>query len=164
MTEQILEELELTDGQLEQPFAAYRPSRDQVELQVRRLQPKHFRRTTATQQGSNPREELREGKRLDQVVIGAQIQPKDAVVHAVASGQDQNGRLNVPLPERLQNLESVPSGQHQIENKQVEHFCISAKKPIFTGWGHYDVVVFRLQGRRDDLRQLALVFDDENPH
>src|ERR1019366_1087750 len=83
MTQQVFKQLKLAGRQLEEPFATYRPSRHQVQLEVRGLQTKDFGRTTAAQQRPNSSEELRQREGLDQVVIGAQIQAQDTVIHTV---------------------------------------------------------------------------------
>jgi hypothetical protein len=70
----------------------------------------------------------------------------------------------LPLPEGLQDLESASTGQHQVEDDQVEHLGIGAKEPLFASPGADDVVVLRLQRSGKNLRQLAPVFDDQNPH
>ncbi len=70
----------------------------------------------------------------------------------------------MPLPQRLQDLESAPPGQHQIQHDQVEHFGVRAEEPVLAGRRHDDVVVLRLQGRREHLGQLPFVFDDQHTH
>jgi hypothetical protein len=64
VAEQVFEELELAGGQLEQPFAANSPPRDQIELEVCCLRSKHFRRMSAPQQSANPGEEFGQGNGL----------------------------------------------------------------------------------------------------
>jgi hypothetical protein len=164
MAEQIFEELELARRQLEQSLTAHGASRHQIEFQVSRFQAKDFGRTTAAEQRPNPREELGQRKRLDQIVVGALIQAKDAIVDAVASGQNQDWRLQVPLPQGLQDFEPVPPRQHQIEYDQIEHFSVRAKKPVLARYGDDNVVMLCLQGRLEHLSQFPLIFDDQNAH
>ena len=109
-------------------------------------------------------EELRQRKWLDQIIVGAEIQTKNAIVDTVPGRKDQHRRFDVTLPECVQDFEPAPARQHQIENNEVEQLSVGAKEPVFAGMCHDHVVVLRLQGRRDNLRQLALVFDNENPH
>src|SRR5207245_690891 len=75
MTEQVFQELEFPRSQVEQPVASRRATGDEVHFQIGRLQPEYFRRTTAPQQGADAGEQLGQRKRLDQVVVGAQVQP-----------------------------------------------------------------------------------------
>ena len=70
----------------------------------------------------------------------------------------------MPLPQRLQDFESAPTWQHQVQDDEVEHLRIRAKEAIFTSRRNHDVVVLRLQRRRDDLRVFPLVFDDQDTH
>ena len=132
VTQQILEQLELPRGQVEEPLAADGAPAHQIHLQVGRLQTKRLRRTAAPQQRPNPRQQFRQRKGLDEIVVRAEIQAEHAIVHPVAGGQDQHRRVDVPLPQRLQDLEAAPSRKHDVEHDQVEGLGIRAKKPVLT--------------------------------
>ena len=129
MTQQIFEQVELAGGELDRPIAADDAARDEVDLQVARLQPKHVRRPAAAEHRADAREQLGQRERLDQIIVGAQVQPAHPIVDAVARGQDQHRRLDLALPQRLQDLEPAAARQHQVEHDQVERFCVGAEKP-----------------------------------
>jgi len=164
MSKQILQQLEFARGQIEQSLTARGAARHEVQLQVGSLQTKDIGRPATAKQGANPREQLRQREWLDQVIVGTQVEAEHAIVHAVTGGQNQDWRLDVPLPQRLQDFESAPTWQHQVQDDEVEHLRIRAKEPVFTSRRHDDVVVLRLQRRREDLREFSLVFDDQDTH
>src|SRR5260221_9387459 len=98
MSEQVLEQVEFSTSQLDRAVAAHHAAGDEVHFQVGGLQSKDLRRPTATEQGADAREQLRQGKRLDQVVIRPKIQPEDTIVDTVARRQNQHRRVDVTLP------------------------------------------------------------------
>ena len=60
--------------------------------------------------------------------------------------------------------QSVPPGQHQVQDDKVEDLGIRAKEAVLTGCRNHDVVVLRPQRRLDDLREFSFVFDDQDTH
>ena len=70
----------------------------------------------------------------------------------------------MPLPQGLQDFESVAAREHQVQHNQVEHLGIGAEEPVFAGRGDHDIVVLGLQRRCEDVRQFSFVFDDQHPH
>ena len=75
MAEQVLQELEFASGQVQQCVASGDSPRHEIQLQIRRLQAQHIRRPAAPEERANPREQLWQGKGLDQVVVGPEIEP-----------------------------------------------------------------------------------------
>src|SRR5206468_5946050 len=57
--QQVLEQLELTTGELKRSSAPNDAPRHEVHLEIRDLQPNDIRRTAATEQRANAREQLR---------------------------------------------------------------------------------------------------------
>ena len=70
--------------------------REVLEAQDRRRRP---RRAATAQQRAQPRQQLGEVEGLHEVVVGADVEPLDAVVHGVAGGQHQD-RRRVARPPR----------------------------------------------------------------
>src|SRR3954466_256664 len=105
MSQQVLEQIELAAGEIDQPVAADDPTADEIELEIGDLEPQRVGRSATTQQGANPGEELRQRERLHQVVTGAEIEPEHAIVDAVARGENQDRGIDAPPTEGLQNLQ-----------------------------------------------------------
>jgi len=77
----------------------------------------------AAQEAPQAGEELVEGERLDDVVVGAGVEPAHPVADRVACGEHEDGRPYAALPERAARLEPVDAGQHD-----VEHDCVVGRR------------------------------------
>src|SRR5204862_5808218 len=139
--EQVFEQLEFASGELQHVLAPFCATGHQVQLEVRCLQAEHFGRTATTKERPNARQKFRQGKWLDEVVIGAQIHAQDTIIHTVARSENEHRRFDVTLPERLQDFESAASRQHQVEHNKVEDLGIRAEKPILTCPSDDDLVM-----------------------
>ena len=164
MAQEILQQLELAHGQVEQVLASRRPTCHEIQLQVGSLQPEHLGRSTAAKERANPSQELRQRERLDEVVVGAAVQPEHAIVHTVPGGQNEDWCVDLALPQGLEDLDSAAARKHEIQKDQVEGFGVGAKEPVLPGRRHHDVIVLRLERRFENLRQFPFVFDDQDPH
>src|SRR5438093_11924563 len=133
MPQQILEQLEFANGQVERAIAACGAAGHQIDLEVRGLQSKHLGRSAAPQQGANARQQLGQREGLDEVIVSAQIETTHAVVDPIASRENQDRRLDVPLPERLEDLQSAASRQHQVEHDEIEGLGVRTEEPVLTG-------------------------------
>src|SRR5215213_974748 len=107
MSHKEFEQLELTGGELERDVgprdvASRRDHHEIVELQDFRI-----RRQRATEQSPNPGEELVEGKRLDQIVVRAGVQPLDTRRYIGSPGEHQDRQLTIPGAQATANLDAV---------------------------------------------------------
>src|SRR3954447_14268394 len=111
---QVLEQLELALGELDAPVGAVDLVRVGIELEVARGQRRGAARRAAAQQGAHAREELLALERLDQVVVGARVEPLDARLQRIPSGEHENRDVAVGA-QPLGHLEAVEAGQAQVE-------------------------------------------------
>jgi hypothetical protein len=128
------------------------------------FQAQHVCGPAAAQQSPDPREQFRKGKRLDQVVVGTEVQTEHPIVDPIASRQNEHRRLESALPQDLENLETAPTREHEIENHYVEQFGIGVEKAVFASRSNHHIVVLRLQPFGQRLCQLRLVLDNQDPH
>ena len=68
---------------------------------------------TTPDQHPHTRQQLGEGERLDQIVVGAGVEAPDAIVHAVARRQHQHRRCRPLLRTRARTCQAIELGQHQ---------------------------------------------------
>ena len=66
----------------------------------------------------NSRQQLAEIKRLDQVIVGADLQSLDPVLDLVFGREDDDARILV-APNRLGDLESIELRHHHVEHHHV---------------------------------------------
>ena len=78
--EQQFEHGELLGGQIEPPAGAVGDPPARVERQIAAAHHRRERRLGAPRERADPRDQLGEGERLGQVVVGAQAEPGDAIL------------------------------------------------------------------------------------
>src|SRR5204862_7608380 len=104
VSQQVLEQFELATGEIDQLVATDDTAADEIELEIRNLEPQHIGGTASAHQGANPCEELRQRERFHQVVVGAEIEPEHAIINAVTGREDQDRRVDAALAQCLQDL------------------------------------------------------------
>jgi hypothetical protein len=70
----------------------------------------------SAQQGAKSGHQLCWGKGLDQVVVGATLQPLDAVLDGIARGEHQDRRLVAGIPQARQHPHAVQLWHHPVEH------------------------------------------------
>jgi hypothetical protein len=115
---QILEQLELTLGELDRALATDDLVGIDVQREIAYPQRRRPPGRAAAQQGTDAREQLLALERLDQIIVRARIEPLHPGLHGVARGQDQD-RYVVFAAQRACDLEAVEPGQAEIEDHEV---------------------------------------------
>src|SRR6478752_5637913 len=125
MRRQEPQEVELLEGQLEPLAALAHLSSGRVDLDIVEL-----KGTSADAVGARSAEqvaythrELPWRERFRQVIVGAQLQPDDAVRLLAACGQHQNRQVRV-RPDPAAELETVDPGKHHVEHDQRRWFAL----------------------------------------
>ena len=67
----------------------------------------------------HPRQQLGEGKRLDEIIVSPELKAFDPIGHAVAGREEQDRRPHLCAAQGLQDLPSVDIGQHDVQDEQV---------------------------------------------
>jgi hypothetical protein len=70
------------------------------------------------QQRPHARQQFVEIERLDQVIVGACIEPGDAIAHHIAGGERQHGHLVAAGAQIGQQLQAVAPRQAKVEQQQ----------------------------------------------
>ena len=74
----------------------------------------------AARQGPHAREELRHGEGLDDVIVGAAIEPADALLERVARGDDDHRRRVAARAQLAQDIQAVHAREAQVEQDHLE--------------------------------------------
>jgi hypothetical protein len=111
-----------------------------------------------------PREQLGEGERLGQVVVGAAVQAGDPVVDAVARGQHEDRRPHAGLPQLPADVEAVAAGQHHVQQDGVVRGRAGHPEGVLAAARDVGGVALLDQAAADERRHLQLVFDDQRSH
>jgi hypothetical protein len=90
---------------------------ERVHLEVARDEPDRLARAgRAADERLDPRQQLREGERLDQVVVRARLQAPDTVVHLALGRQEDDGRSDAAAARTLHEGQAVAVGQHDVDD------------------------------------------------
>ena len=120
------------------------------------------RRSERLQMGAT---QLRERKRLDQIVIAAGLQPRArAIVDRALRAQDDDRCGHTLAAHLFDEADAVTLGQHEIDDRRVVFFARGEREPVFTVRCPFDLVAFLAQAFGDELRNLLVVFDEQHAH
>ena len=113
------------------------------------------------------RRQLAHLERLRDVVVGADLEPLDAVGVGPACGEeDDRDVLGLGRPaERAANFQSRKVGEHQVEKNQVRRLSLAQPQSLGAKSGRVDgePLLGELIGKQ--LTQIGIVFNDQNaPH
>ena len=133
-----------------------------VELQVADGERRLAARRPAAQQRAQPRQQLLALERLDQVVVGAGVEPLDPRLDRVARGQHED-RDVVGAPQRLGHLDPVEPRQPEVEDHQVGQEGVGEVERADPVAGDLDVVALHPQRALEDLGDRVVVLDDQDP-
>ena len=122
--------------------------------------------TRATpEEGADAGEELLEGERLDEIVVGPEIQPGHLVSHGVPGGEHEDRRSDAAFARGPEDPEAVAARQQDVEHDQVVGLTLEeqVERNDAIGSGLHRVPLF-LEPLPDEARDLPVVLDDKNAH
>jgi hypothetical protein len=151
--------------QLDASTAAQHATAQQVQLQIGHAQDGRLaRRPAAPQQGPHPRQQLGEGKGLDQVVVGTELQSLHTVVHLVARREEQDRQIRILAPHAAEDLPAVQTRQHDVQDHQVIVPAGGQMQTVEAVARQVDDEARLGQSLAQIIARLGLVLDDQNPH
>ncbi len=159
-----LEQQELGAGERQRALAAPRLVREQIEAQIlereRRLL--FVLGARAPQQRAHAREQLAQRERLDEVVVGARVEPGDAVVDLLARGEHQHGRAVAAFAQPPAHLEPVHV-RHRRRRGSPPRYGVAASRSSASRAVHRlrDLVALQRERARQRALHGGLVVDDE---
>ena len=109
-------------------------------------------------------EELEEGKRLGQVVVGAGVEALDDVGESVTGGEHEDGSLFAAEPEAFGDFEAVGAGEHDVEEDEVKGAAAGKLEGGATIAGKVDGVGLFAEATDQEVGHFGVVFDDQDVH
>jgi hypothetical protein len=106
-------------------------------------------------------EQLPDGERLGDVVVGAAVEGRHLVRFRSPSGEDDD-RDSRPLPQPADDVEAVQIGQPEVQNDEVGLPGRSLEEPVLAGLGLDDAVSLAREGRAEEAADRRLVLDDQH--
>ncbi len=118
----------------------------------------------AAQRRTHAGQQFRDFERLDQIIVGAEVEAANAFFERVARADDQHRQVLAPPAQIAQQLGAVAPGQAQIEQHQV----VGRGRERRCGLSRIDGPVDRVRGVPQRLFQgradHSIVFDQQDPH
>src|SRR4051794_34878723 len=121
---QVLEQLELALGELDLAVSPANLVRVGVQREVSDAQRGHAARRTAAQQRPQPGEQLLALERLDEVVVGADVEALDTRVERIARGEDEDRGVVLVLPQPAGDIYAVHARQAEVQHDDVRQECV----------------------------------------
>ena len=122
------------------------------------------RAAAAAQQRAQPRAQLLERERLDQVVVGAGVEAVDAVRDGVARGQHQHRRAVAGGAQPAADLEPVGLGHQHVEHDRVRRLVGERVERLAAVGGELDPVAVHAQRAIERVADRGLVVHHEDAH
>src|SRR5579883_1661012 len=163
ISHQIFEQLKFLRQQHQLLAAPARGTRDQVDREIADAQDGFLGdRLAAAEQRLQPRQQLDEGERLDQVIVAAGTQAAHAIVDLAERADDEEGRGDAVIAQLAHHREAVDIGQHAVDR---DHAIVMRRRAVQRLAARCREVD-QIAAGRELLGELAggfrIVLDDEN--
>ena len=164
MKHEVLEELKLLRGDVEQPVVDGNPMAEPIHRDRPVVQKVEPLGPASTVKGTDPCEQLVKLEGLGQVVVGARIQPAHHVLGRIARSQHQDRCVPAFPAELGRDLEAVFLGEDYIEQDHVVVVHVRQHRRLITVRSDVHHVALFLQALLDESGDLPVVLYDENLH
>src|SRR4051794_10388149 len=160
------EQVELLAGRLDRCAGPRHGPRGRVEADVadldrRVLVGRRGRRGGATQHGADAGRDLAGAERLDDVVVGAELEPDHAVGLLAAGGQHDDRHLRL-APDLAADVVARAVGEHEVEQDEVGADGRRLLESGGGGAGDLEMEALAREGLGEGLRDGRLVLDQED--
>lgn len=159
-----LEQREFLGSELYGFAGAPHPVRLQIDFEIGNAQ--GFREWSSAPSSQRPhsRQQLTERERLGQIIVRTHLESRHPVVDGVARGEHENWRSDFARSELATEIESIPSGQHHIENEHVEAAERGFHLPLRVARHRHHLNTVLRETGLDDGGQARVVFHQKNSH
>src|SRR5215471_4930728 len=163
VADQIFEQLEFPRKELDFTPAPARGPRHEIDLEIADAQhrlPDHG--GAATSESLDARQQLREGKRLDEVIVPAGTQTADPVIDLAERADDQDRRGDALLPQLLHHRNSIEVREQAIDCQHGIGFGAAVTQRVIAVRGEVDLISVGRK-RVDELARChRVILDHEN--
>src|SRR5579871_4694938 len=160
---EIFEHLEFPRQQVDAATAAARGARYQVEREIADPQHRFLHDSgAAARQGVDPRKQLGEGERLDEVVVAAGAQAAHPVVYLAECADDERRCGDAAFPQAADDRNAVEARQHAIDHHHRIFSGASARQTVIAVHGEIDLIAVRGEGLHELPGRFRIVFYDKN--
>ena len=136
--------------------------RSERDLALRRRRARRTVLGLAAQHRMDARDELARIERLRQVVVGAHLEPDDAVDFLALRGEHDDRHRFARAAKPPAHREAVLAGQHQIEHDQMRRIALQLLVEIARVGKHRNLKSLLGQVARQEVAQPHVIVDDED--
>ena len=133
-----------------------------VQREIADAQRGHAARRPAPEQRAHAGEQLLALERLDEVVVGADVQALHARLQRVAGGEHQDRRVVAVVAQAAGDVDAVQPRQAEVQHDDVGQEGVRLVEAADAVAGELDLVALEAQRALQDLRDLLVVLDDEH--
>lgn len=108
------------------------------------------------------RQKLGEGEGLDEVIVGAGVKARHAIVDGIPRSQDQHRFVEAVAAKVPKHLQAISARQPQIQHKAVNGLGRGEVVAVFAGEGAEHLVAFFFKAAAQAPLQAFLVFNDQH--
>ena len=164
MTQQVLQQRELLGREREIGISACDLLRSGIEAEVTNGQHHGPGWAPAPHDRADAREQLLEGDRLCEVVVGTDVEQRHTIGDVVPSGDNDDGRPAIAVAQRSAHLDSVHVAEPEVEQDRVVLVLGGEPDRLRPAGRPVDGVPLLLEAARDQGGQLRLVLDHQHSH
>src|SRR6185436_20109120 len=113
--QQRVHQMKLARRQIYRRTLVHKLTRSQIELCLRRTDSRLRMTVSASNDRPHAREQLAKIERLDEIVIGAEVETRHTIIETIARSQHEHRRAVAVLPRAPQDFQSRPTRQTKIE-------------------------------------------------
>jgi hypothetical protein len=111
-----------------------------------------------------PRRELLEGERLDEVVVSPDVEPLHAIAHGIPGREHQDRRPDPGAADLGTQGEAVAIGQHDVEDERVVRVLGGEPAPVLDRRGEVHGVALLPQPALQEPSEPGVIFEQQNAH
>ncbi len=141
-----------------------RLQRFEIELQPAQPQPGGHHRRRSTRDGTDARHQLFDRHRLDQVVIGTDIQPLHLVRQPTLGSEHDHRQVRPQRTGSRHEAHAITIGQLPIEQHQLMHRLTQGERSLRQAADHVGDHTLALKPGLQGSREIGVIFDQENAH
>jgi len=145
----------------ELPPGANGTTRGQIHLEIGNRHLAGDERRDPPAQRTNTRQQLTEGERLGQIIIRADFEAGDTVVHRVTRSEHEYWSLDASIADDAAEIESRSARKHHVEEHDVVAAHDSQRAPSGERQRMDDINPVFAESGGQNCRELRIVFDQQ---
>src|SRR5262249_14120308 len=138
--------------------------RQRIKHQIGYLELEIYLAALASPERTHPRQQLGEGERLGEVVIGAAVEAPNLHIDRVAGGEKNDGCRNVLFAEPVTDFYPIHERKRNIKNDEVVVFRRGSEESVLTVGSDVDRSAFFFEPAFYKCCHFRFVFDNQHPH